>query len=194
MRLESLRIRRYRSIEDAELPACGAFNVLIGRNNSGKSTILSAIRAFFTCIEDGVASIDPPIRQQIDFFNRDTSVPIEILAQLSLSDADRRELIDGISAEAPQMRNAVDGLPTRLQLRVTLSIMPPPRRFAYVKKISLASSLGANPGEQLILLVSEATASELRERLTETRKKRQDAERLSRMLKNPESVDHVAHS
>ena len=63
MRLNSVSIKRYRSIEDAGLAACGGFNVLIGRNNSGKSNILSALRAFFACAHDGVATITPPIRE-----------------------------------------------------------------------------------------------------------------------------------
>jgi energy-coupling factor transporter ATP-binding protein EcfA2 len=41
--LESLTIKRFRGLVDVELPALGRFNVLVGRNNSGKTTILEAI-------------------------------------------------------------------------------------------------------------------------------------------------------
>ncbi|MEO7327493.1 MAG: AAA family ATPase [Minicystis sp.] len=41
--LESLHIHRFRGLVDVELPALGRFNVLVGRNNSGKTTILEAI-------------------------------------------------------------------------------------------------------------------------------------------------------
>ena len=47
MRLESLRIDAFRSVHDAELTGCAAFNVLIGKNNSGKSNILSALNLLF---------------------------------------------------------------------------------------------------------------------------------------------------
>jgi energy-coupling factor transporter ATP-binding protein EcfA2 len=40
---ESLHIHRFRGLVDVELSAFGRFNVLVGRNNSGKTTILEAI-------------------------------------------------------------------------------------------------------------------------------------------------------
>lgn len=53
MKLESVSINKYRSIDSTKLTNCGGFNVLIGKNNSGKSSILSAINTFFTCIHAG---------------------------------------------------------------------------------------------------------------------------------------------
>ncbi len=53
MKLESVVIHNFRSIEDAKLMNCNGFNMLIGKNNSGKSNILSAINVFFTCVKDG---------------------------------------------------------------------------------------------------------------------------------------------
>lgn len=47
MRLESFAIKNYRSIAEVNVEPCGDFNVLIGRNNSGKSNILASIEAFF---------------------------------------------------------------------------------------------------------------------------------------------------
>ena len=40
MYLDSIEIKRYRSIENTKLTSCGEFNVLIGKNNSGKSDIV----------------------------------------------------------------------------------------------------------------------------------------------------------
>ncbi|WP_334758049.1 AAA family ATPase [Nostoc sp.] len=53
MKLETINVKRFRSIESTELANCGDFNVLIGKNNTGKSSILLAINAFFECIKNG---------------------------------------------------------------------------------------------------------------------------------------------
>lgn len=130
MKLESVSVNRFRSIDSNQLTNCGDFNVLIGKNNSGKSSILSAINAFFTCIQsDNVVTLDPLIGQEIDFFKRETQLPIEITITFSLSLAERDALIRDIVTEAPQMRNAVDGIDPSLRLSVSLKIAPPPNNF-----------------------------------------------------------------
>ena len=47
MKVEAINISNFRSVSSCELGDCSGFNVLIGKNNSGKSNILSAIDAFF---------------------------------------------------------------------------------------------------------------------------------------------------
>lgn len=44
MRLNSLRIRGFRMLNDFQVPSLGRVNLIVGRNNSGKSTVLEAIR------------------------------------------------------------------------------------------------------------------------------------------------------
>ncbi len=46
MELESLRIQNYRSLEDVRLENLGRINVLVGRNNAGKSAIVNALLDF----------------------------------------------------------------------------------------------------------------------------------------------------
>ena|ERR1700733_5122460 len=69
MKLEAAHIKRYRSASDVELPSIGDFNVFIGKNNSGKSTLLRAIRAFFHCLEKGNAVALKPVlgKDKVDF-------------------------------------------------------------------------------------------------------------------------------
>ena len=79
MRLESVSVKRYRSAENVELSNIGDLNVLIGKNNAGKSTILTAMRAFFLCLRGGsVVTLDPPIGSKaIDFEERIPGVESE---------------------------------------------------------------------------------------------------------------------
>ena len=78
------------------------FNVLIGKNNSGKSNILAAIDAFFKCIGGlEVVALASPYRQEIDFYDR-TLKPIGITLSFSLETAERTELLEDVVQEAPQ--------------------------------------------------------------------------------------------
>jgi predicted ATP-dependent endonuclease of OLD family len=168
MKLENAIIKRFRSIEDVELAACGEFNVLIGKNNSGKSSVLSAINAFFKCINNGeVLTLNPNVGKEIDFFNKKAQLPIEINLIFSLALADRDVLIRDIVAEAPQMKNAVDGINPSLHLSVVLVVMPPPSNFSYIQKMSLGgiSKSGAEHFncERIILNIDERSALELYE-------------------------------
>ena len=47
MRIESIRIKNFRSYEDTKLD-CSPFNILVGRNNHGKSNFIEALEWFYT--------------------------------------------------------------------------------------------------------------------------------------------------
>ncbi len=82
-------------------------------------------------------ALDVPIgKDSIDFSHRKIVDAIEITTTFSLQLAERDALIRDIASEAPQMKNAVDGLDPSLWLEVAVKINPPPDRFAYLKKIS----------------------------------------------------------
>ncbi len=44
--LSSLRIERFRQIKELTIPEIGHVNLIVGENNSGKSTLLDALRFF----------------------------------------------------------------------------------------------------------------------------------------------------
>ena len=109
MKLQQMSLSRLRSVRHVDVTRCGPFNVLVGKNNSGKSTLLSAIHTFFVCLGDGqIIALDPPFGEPIDFFGRDTTVPIEIDLRFSLTPKEHDDLIREIGLEAPQLRHAVD--------------------------------------------------------------------------------------
>lgn len=68
MIVESIRVRRYRAIEDAELQL-GRLTYLVGRNGAGKSTFLNALGAFFGAVA---------VKGEADFYLGDQQAPIEI--------------------------------------------------------------------------------------------------------------------
>jgi putative ATP-dependent endonuclease of the OLD family len=54
MVLQSVLIKNFRSSESLTMEGCSRLNVLIGKNNAGKSNILSALHAVFLCIKGGL--------------------------------------------------------------------------------------------------------------------------------------------
>ena len=184
MKLETVSIKRFRSIKSVQLVNCGRFNVLIGKNNSGKSNILSGIGAFFTCIRDNsVVTLAPPVKQEIDFFEKRTELPIEIAVTFSLSLAERDALIRDIVTEAPQMKNAVDGLDPTLRLSAAINIIRQDEKiFGFVSKLALGGTV--KPGakqpdpERTLLRIGNDAASELYSEFSRIRQRRAEAEDL----------------
>ena len=196
MKLESVSIKRFRSIKSIEITNCGEFNVLIGKNNSGKSSILSAINDFFSCIQSGnIVTLNPPSAKEIDFFKRETKLPIEITLTFSLSLAERETLVQDIITEAPQMKNAVGGIEPSLQLSVSLHIIPPPNSFGFVSKLVLGGTTSPEARypdpERVILIVSDEAASELYSKLSSYSQQNSDAEQLLQMLKRMHTSSRI---
>jgi putative ATP-dependent endonuclease of the OLD family len=165
MKMTSLRVENFRSIDQVEIKECGIFNVLIGRNNSGKSNILSAIDAFFKVLHHGgLLATKSPIPKLVDFHNQETSNPIGITVGFSLTDQLVLELLSNIVNDAPQMRNAVEALRGFDRLNVTITFTAPPHSFAYISTITISDTKAATPSDRVLLAVEGQTAFELYQR------------------------------
>jgi predicted ATP-binding protein involved in virulence len=60
MKIEQLEIRNYRSIRKAIISNIGQLNAFIGKNNSGKSNLLSSIEVYFSCMRSGEIIVERP--------------------------------------------------------------------------------------------------------------------------------------
>lgn len=159
MRLESIHIKQFRSLEKVSLEDIGELNVLIGKNNSGKSNILFAIDSFFACIRGGnLVVAEPPIGTDLDFFGRRTQTPIQIDVCFSMSSDDRNDLVKDIVNDAPQMKNAADGINEALWIAVSLQVSKYPRRAAFISGITLtrAGKLAEKPVNTLLSVSNDA--------------------------------------
>lgn len=138
MNLEALEINRLKSIEHSNIYDFGRFNVFIGKNNAGKSNLLTAIDTFFACLKNGdIVTLDPPVGQEIDFFDRSVTEPIQITLTFALSLAERDALVREIATEAANMKNAIEGVSTSLWVSITVSIVASPSVFGYVSDVVL---------------------------------------------------------
>ena len=84
MKLVSFMAQNYRSLRDFELKL-DQFLVIIGENNSGKSTIFRALDLFLSSTVKGV--------NDDSFYNRDITLPINLTACFdSLSEHEKEKL------------------------------------------------------------------------------------------------------
>lgn len=166
MILKSAHITHLKSIDDLTLDNLGNFNVLIGKNNSGKSNILSAVDIFFQCVKKKhPITIATPVRKEIDFFQKNLTEPIRITLTFLLNNEEIKVLVHNINSEAPQMKNASDGLTNHHGLSITLVLTQPPKPYGYISKISIfnSDSLPRILDERTILHISPESAQELSE-------------------------------
>lgn len=191
MQINAVSIWNYRSIAESSLQQCGPFNVLIGKNNSGKSTIFSAIEAFFDIIrKKEIVSLEPMIGREIDFHKRDAKKPISIAITFTLSQEERSTLIQNIGSEKPQLKNAIDGFDATLDLRVQINFKSTPR-CAYVHKISLIEK-GHAQTERLLLVIDDAAALELQGLARKLRSSKREAESLNAIVNRIDRTDWSA--
>jgi predicted ATPase len=166
MKLEAVNIQSFRSIQEVTLEDCGGFNVIVGKNNAGKSNILLAINAFFKSLSKGDPIVlNPPVGKPIDHYQNLLEAPIRITILFELSPAEKDSLIQDIISEAPQVENSVDGIDPQLRLALTLELTTSPEPFAYVQRIVLCKpgfSMKSERGVvRTILKINPEAAKEL---------------------------------
>ena len=187
MNLQSVHVENFRSIERETLKDCGSFNVLIGKNNSGKSNVLSAIDTFFKCIKDAqIVSLNPPIGKEIDFYQRKFDSPIILTLTFNLSTDQRSALFNDIVTDSPQMRNAVDGLDKSLNLIATLVVQKSVDEFSVLSSLVLGSNKKSAESDIIIFSANESAAKELRDKAIDARQELQNSQELQQML---EAID-----
>jgi putative ATP-dependent endonuclease of the OLD family len=88
MKLASLRLQNFRSCRDISV-AFDNYTCLVGQNGAGKSTVLTALNVLFRNTS-GVAT-GVTVLSEEDFCNRDTSIPIAIIATFADLSANEAE-------------------------------------------------------------------------------------------------------
>ena len=193
MKVEAVQIKHFRSISSCELTMCSGFNVLVGKNNSGKSNILSAINAFFLAVDEGgVICLDPYINQDVDFHNGDSETPVEVALTFLLDRSEIAELVTGLLEDSPQMTNAVNDLDHDSRLYVRLRFDMQPSTYAYVNRISLLSrnwNQGSANSEKVILDVGPDAALELHGKYLQSRSDETRISMLQELLSHVDADD-----
>lgn len=165
-----------RSVEKATVGSFGNFNVLIGKNNSGKSNVLAAIDHFFRFAAlETLATHQSSLTREVDFFTREASLPIEIMATLRPQQQDLINLFSQIGEEYPQVAKALPDAESNDLLCVELQFILNPHPLAYVRRICSISAI-RQPGteERPLLEVSPQAAEEIAGRSAKLAEAEQD--------------------
>jgi putative ATP-dependent endonuclease of the OLD family len=132
---------------------------LIGKNNAGKSNVMSSISNFFTCVRGGeIVDLNPPAGLELDFFDRNTAAPIATKLAFSMSADEWDSLKADLTSEAPQMKHAVEAIGGSLGLAVTVSITNQPSPFAYVSLVEIEAG---GESRTVLFAVDDKAAREL---------------------------------
>lgn len=108
--LNSLEIKNFRSLEDFKVAKLGRVNLIVGKNNSGKSTVLEALRIYagntnFSALLKKIAeSHDEKYSQvaELKFDDLDASKPFEDLFTGRRLPVDKTEIVIGESVDNDQ--------------------------------------------------------------------------------------------
>ncbi len=190
MQVRSVDIENFRGVERARLEGCGELNVLIGKNNSGKSTLLDAINGFFGVMQaGGVVQLNPTLSAPTNFRRGADDRRIRISVQLRLTDEERTATVEDVVGEAPQMRHALENVEGPVDLLVVLHATDQPENYAHLERLSLVKPNGS--GERLLLAVSREAGFELQGKLREAGKASRTSAQLERFAAHLDPEDYA---
>lgn len=188
MYLETIEVKRYRSISSLRLEPCGDFNVFIGKNSAGKSNILTSIDAFFGCATSDVIRLNPPLGDSIDFFRKELSDYISIQAVFRLLQSEQDRLLTDIGAERPQVKTLLDDIEPEARLLIEICINPPPHKFAFARNICFINESTGN--KRFLFEIGTQAAKELFQRASNAQRANNDKRALDRFLAHFDSNDY----
>ncbi|RIQ25257.1 AAA family ATPase [Jiangella rhizosphaerae] len=182
MQIRDVFIRNFRGVASARLAQCGDLNVLIGKNNAGKSTILDAINGFFRMVATGSAvDLEGPLSKETNFRRSADDERLEVEIWFGLSPDEFSLIHELIVDEAPQMRNALEGLDTSHALAVTVAAAKGDPPYVYIKSIVLVRKDEDRSADQILLDVGGPAAAELH-------KKAREAQRFADQARDLEAI------
>ncbi len=167
MKIQSIRIQRFRSISNTAILDCGPLNVFIGKNNAGKSNLLAAIEIMLRHLKEGkVAGSWEASRSLDEFTDRDSSCPLEIGIQFELPEDVNAALREKLTREAPHLQKSIEQIAAFGSIVFILNgALEKHAPFLFTRRIfvgDLPSAGGAAAATGIeILSVSLAVAQEL---------------------------------
>jgi predicted ATP-dependent endonuclease of OLD family len=121
MFLRSLEIENYRSLEQVELTDIGRFNVLIGRNNAGKSSVFGILALLWNVL-NGSVSVD----WRTLLTDKDENRSLQIKLTFEPRVKDRKEFINILNRQGPWGDREETIFNSPLLRQIEFSFMAPP--------------------------------------------------------------------
>jgi putative ATP-dependent endonuclease of OLD family len=187
VQIRAIHIRNYRSVQSTSVEECGRLNVFIGKNNAGKSNILTSIKILLDHLRGGaIASPWPTERPAEDFTDRDLSKSIQIGITFDfprhLNEALRKELLAS-TPHAPHAEKAIEQVSEYESLSfIVTGVSQGPDRFLYVEHLGVGGIHAEGNELRLagisLLKVPLSAATELHARFRDSTELKNDLEAL----------------
>jgi putative ATP-dependent endonuclease of the OLD family len=186
--ITKIEIENFRSIEYLKLENLGSFNVFVGKNNSGKSTILKGIEFLHKMLNP---SIITNVFNINDYNNRDLSKTIRIKGSFLLSSLQISELSNMIIEENPQISAILGDLNEYRYINVHTNCIHEDKGsevviFSYIEKISLTKQDG-KPEEEKVLIAFEPNV--IRELIDRSQKMQDLKEKIENLEEGNENIE-----
>jgi energy-coupling factor transporter ATP-binding protein EcfA2 len=187
MIIREVRVRHFRSVEAGELAKCGDLNVLIGRNNAGKSNLLSCIELMLLHLKKGqVAGRWPRLKRKGDFTDRDDSSPVRIGVEFVLDPQMNESLRRRLIQEAPHLERSIDQIKAQTSISIVLAgVSVSDHCFLFVEQMSVGELSDVGPDISTngikLMAVTKEVAHELYENVIATDGLSEDADALNKL-------------
>jgi predicted ATP-dependent endonuclease of OLD family len=141
MSIRAVYVRNFKSLQSVDLRDCGQVNILIGKNNSGKSTVLNAIAIALSHLGGKrIATNWRSSRPIDDFTDRRTALDIQIGLDITVPTEVNKAIRDALKPAAIGLDAAVDNIAERRIMSAIISIA-----FVRSSPIIFVSSISASP-------------------------------------------------
>lgn len=118
MRIIGLKVQNYRSIQNLVLDNLGNLNIFVGKNNSGKSTVLECINSIMNALKPDIIT---SVFKNGDCHNGDISLPIKLGCSLILEEEAFLQFFSSMKEDNRQLDSAIDRLKNHRVINVYIS-------------------------------------------------------------------------
>ncbi len=187
--IRSLQVRGFRSVANSGLDKCGPLNILIGKNNAGKSNVLGAIELVLLHLKEGKISGSWPVhrRPKAEFTDSDDAMPLRIGVEFDLSSEINNELRARLTKEAPHLERSIELIKSHDSVVFILAAgMDGNDGFLFVEQIAVGKL--TSQGEDIavegtrLLSVTKPVGLELHRSLMSARMHLRDIEALNELF------------
>ncbi|MFM0693959.1 AAA family ATPase [Paraburkholderia graminis] len=164
MKIIAVHARNFRSLKSVDVNGFGPLNVFIGKNNSGKSNILSVIETLLSHLATGaIANAWHVNRTADEFFMKDVGVEMRVGVQMEFNEDSNKKLRTSLAAISPNIENTLRILENErtISFVVRFDCSGPPHQ--YIEHIALGGLAGDDlkPVGTSLLNVSVEAAREI---------------------------------
>lgn len=188
--IKNIFIRNFRSLERAAIVGCGPLNVLIGKNNAGKSSALVAIPTLFEHLSTGrIVSSWKAERYSEQFTHRERDRVLQFGVELALGEGARAALCDQLRSTAPNLAKSIDQLNAETSVSFILRNEYDGRlAYQYLESISVGaidnSSNLLAPASTVLLATPKASARQLFQNYQSSEALRQKIAAIKRLVES----------